>query len=459
MCFNVTMRHRDQEAHGYCAIVALLLLSSCGGGGGGGGETVPVAPSDPIIGEALIGPAGGDLIIATGENAGVSLTVPAGAVAVETRFRVLRDLSNDEVPSLFPIYRIEPESLDFSASPVTVTVPMSDEFLPGTTALSMFTRIDDASPWQAKTNTTVDAAARTATAVVTRLGEFLAWQGHLHRLFTQELRLYDPAEPVASEFLNGTQVTIDNGTIPRTIGQGSLASLWNSPTSENVIILHSVFGSPLDFLGTEDLVANLGLTRSNVVLLSFPSARGIAYAANELYDLIANNKKPGFGCSIIGHSIGAMVGRYMLEKSATDPARRGFQSGDTALEGVVDQLIMLGVPNAGAQTSTIPFAAIEAKLPESERWLLQVGQDLGEQPESLPFVMNVSYVNNATRYHIIYGDLGNGSDGVVTTASALALPLTAPESATLFMVQHDDLHRRATTLGIAVWIGTLLQGQ
>lgn len=451
------MRHRDPQAHGYCAIVGLLLLSSCGGGGGGG-EPVPIAPSDVVIAEALIGANGGLLIISTGEDAGVSLTVPAGAVAAETSFRVIRERNSDEVPSLFPIYRIEPESLDLSSNPVTVTVPISAEFLPGTIALTMFTRIDDESQWQAKTNTTVDAVARTVSAEVTRLGQFLAWEGNLHRLFTQELKLCDPALPVASEFLYGTQITVENGTTPRTIGQGSLASFWNSSTSNNVLILHGVFGSPLDFLGSEDLIANLSLTRSNVVLLSYPSARGIAYAANELYDLIAENKQSGFGCSIIGHSIGGMVGRYMLEKSANDPARRGFQAGDTALEGVVDQLIMLGVPNAGAQGSALAFAAIEAKLPESERMLVQVGQDLSEQPGSLPLVMNASYVDNATRYHIIYGDIGNGSDGVVTTDSALALPLTGAESATLFMVAHDDLHRRATSLGIAVWIGTLLQG-
>lgn len=454
------MRHREPLAHGYCAIIALLLLTACGGGGGGGGgDTGPVAPTDPVLGEAVIGPGGGTLVIASGADAGLSVVVPAGAVAAATPFRVLRDLGNEQVPSLFPVYRIEPNTLDFSASPLTVTIPISDEFLPGTTALTMFRRLDAASQWQADTASTVDPGARTVTTQATRLGEFLAWQGNLHRLFTQELRIHDPAATVPTEVLDGTQVIVENGSVARTVGSGSLASFWNSSASENVLILHGVFGSPLDFLGAEDLVANLSLTKSNVVLMSYPSARGIAYAANELYDLIAQNKREGFGCSIIGHSIGAMVGRYLLEQSANDPARRGFQNGDTALDGVVDRLIMLGVPNAGAQASTLPFATIEAKLAESERSLLQVGHDLGEEPGSLPFVMNDLYVDNPTRYHIIYGDLGNGSDGVVTVASALALPLTSPETATLFTVGHDDLHLRATTFGIAVWIGTLLQGQ
>jgi pimeloyl-ACP methyl ester carboxylesterase len=418
---------------------------------------VPEVPADPIVVEGPIGPAGGSLVITTGADAGFSLVIPAGAVVLQTEFRVYRDIANDAVPSLFPVYRIEPRSLDFSSTPLTVTVPVSDEFLSGTSALTMFTRVDEESQWQVNVNTEFDSQAHTATAQVVRLGEFLAWQGSLHRLFTQELTLYDPVEPVASEFLNGTSVAVENGTVLRSIGHGSLASFWNSSASDNVLIIHGVLGSPLDFLGAEDLVANLGFIRSNVVLLSYPSARGIAYAANELYDLIAENKKSGFGCGIVGHSVGAMIGRYMLEKSADDPARRGFQNGNTALEGVVDHLIMLGVPNAGAQASTLPFAALRAKMPESERRLLQVGEDLSEEPGTLPFVMNDTYIDNETRYHTIYGDIGNGSDGVVTTVSALALPLTTPESTTLFTVAHDDLHRRATSYGIAVWIGTLLQ--
>jgi len=444
-----------------CSLLAVTALTSCGGGGGGGGSAPPpIEPTDQVVAEGVIGPGGGTLSIASGANAGLSLTIPAGVVAVDTSFRALLDRSHPDVPSLFPVYRFEPASLDLSAAPVTVTIPAGDVlFANGTPALSMFMRVDDMTPWSAMSNTVVDGAARTVTATTTRLGEFVASSGILHRLFTQELRIYDPAVPVATEFLAGSEVAIENGTTMKTVGTGSLASFWNSPASENVLILHGVIGSPLDFLGVEDLVANLALSKNNVVLLSYPSARGIAHVANELYDLINDNKKPGFGCSIVGHSIGGLVGRYMIEQSATDQARAGYSSDDGGFDTFVDQLIMLGPPNAGAKSSTLPFAMFESVLPESERNLLQVAVDLSEEPGSLPLVMNQSYFDNATRYHIIYGDLGTGTDGVVTTASALALPVTAPETATLFMAPHDDLHLRATSLGIAVWIGTLMQSQ
>ncbi len=436
-----------------------LALASCGGGGGGG-SPAPVAPTDSMLGEATIGPAGGALTIASGTHAGLSLTVPAGAVAVATNFRVQLDTDNSDLPSQFPVYRFEPSSIDLSATPVTVTVPAGDTlFVTGTPGLSLFARADDMTAWSAMSNSTVDGPMRTVTARVSRLGEFVASSGVLHRLFTQELRIYDPAVPVTTEFLFGLEVAIDNGTVMRTVGAGSLASFWNSSANDNVLILHGVIGSPLDFLGTEDIVANVALSKSNVVLLSFPSARGIAYVANELYDLIAQNQRPGFGCSIVGHSIGGVIGRYLIEKSHTDPARPGFRTGDPSFESIVDQLVMLGPPNAGAQNSTLPLAAFEAALPESERDLLRVAIDLGEQPGSLPLVMNANYVDNATRYHVVYGDLGTGSDGVIAVSSALAVPLVGAETATLFLAPHDDLHQRATSLGIAVWIGTLMQTQ
>jgi pimeloyl-ACP methyl ester carboxylesterase len=457
LCFNASMRHWGSQAHRICAVIALALLPACSGGGGE--EPVgPILPSDPVLAQSVIGPAGGVLTVIDGADAGLRLEVPAGAVAVATEFRLLRDLNNGEVPSIFPVYRFEPESLDLGASPVTVTVPIGEQLLGGGGAnLTMFQRNDASSPWLASDDVTVDLAAGTLSLSVARLGEFLAWEGNLHRLLTQDFEIFDPAVPVAAEFLYGTQVVIANGTIQRTFGSGSLASFWNSSAADNVLIVHGVFGSPLDFLGPEDLVANLSLIKRNVVLLSYPSARGVAYAANELYDLIAANKRPGFGCTIVGHSIGGLIGRYLLEKSADDPSRRGFGENQDALQGVVDQLILLGTPNGGAQALTLPFAAIEAGVPEDERWLLQVGQDLSEEPDSLPLQLNASYVDNATRYHLIYGDIGIGSDGVVSVASVLALPLFGSETEKMFGATHPGLHRDATTLGIAVWIGTLLQ--
>ncbi|MEC8253630.1 MAG: hypothetical protein VX044_10465 [Planctomycetota bacterium] len=432
----------------------------------GGSSFVPAPDPGPgpsgsaVIVEGDIGPSGGSLFVATGADAGVAVSVPAGAVTVPTRFRVFREDSAADFPGAFPVYRFEPAALDLNGAEVTVSVRASEAFFPGTgPVLAIFSRGDEGQKWRALTSTVVDEASRLATATTQSLGEMVVWNGNLHRLFTQPHGFLDPAVGTAVESVGGVDVIVEEGSQQLQIGRGSLAAFWNAPETDNVIILHGALGSPLDFLGQEDLIENLALNYANVVLYSYPSARGVAYAANELYDQILANRKPGFGCRIVGHSLGALIGRYLLERSQTDTSRSGYDPSDPSLIPIIDKLVMMAPPNGGAASAVVPFAMLEAVVTPEERYLIQTADDLDESPTSLPVLMNASYLNNGTRYHTVYGDIGTGPDGVVSVASALALPLGVGETATLFVAQHDDLHRFATSLGVAVWIGSLLQAQ
>ena len=439
--------------------VCAAALVSCGGGGGDAAPPGP-SPGATVVAEASIGPEGGTLTVGAGANAGLELSVPPGAVAVPTSFRVLVEEQVDEIPRAFPVYRFEPGAVDLNGKSVTVTVPASEIFFAnGAPELAIFSRDDSASGWRALTPTTVDVAAQVATATTQRLGEMVVWEGNLHRLFTQPNALIDPAVATGVEVVAGVEVLAEQGSIQRQVGKGSLASFWGSPASDNVVILHGALGSPLDFLGAVDLVDNLAQSFDNVVLFSCPSARGVAYAANALYDQIQANRGPGFGCSVVGHSLGGLIGRYLLEQSHVDPNRAGYRSGDPSLVPTVEELVMIAPPNAGAASATGPFALLQGLLAPGELHLIQAASDLSEAPGSLPFVMNAAYLDNATRYHVVYGDIGDGSDGVVQVASALALPLGAGETATMFVAQHDDLHRQSSSLGVAVLIEALLQVQ
>ncbi|HEB54348.1 MAG TPA: hypothetical protein ENI87_13935 [bacterium] len=430
------------------------LLAACGGGGGG--PSSPARTGDTVLASADIGPAGGTVAVVSGLGAGIELIVPPGAVGASTRFTI-STATSATIPSLFPVFRFEPAAIDFGAAPVTVTIPAGDVlFALGTPTLRMFRRERATTEWQVLSATAVDAATRTATVQATRLGEFVAWSPLLHRLFTQPGELNDPTEPVRTEFVDGVEVAVANGTIVRTLGAGSLQSFWSSSDDDNVLIVHGVLGSPLDFLGVDDLVESLRPVRSNIVLYTYPSAQGVAAAANALYDQILAHRQPGFGCSIVAHSMGGLVGRYLLERSAGDPARAGFAPGDPSLAGVVEELIMLGAPNAGSLAAVAPFETMFALLPAEERRLLQVVPDLDETPESLPLAMNAAYVDNATRYHVIFGDVGGGTDGVVTVLSTLAVPLAGDETAFGFLAAHDALHLQAAPLGIAARVLSLL---
>lgn len=434
-----------------------LLLAACGGGGGSGGSTTVGAEN--VVAEAEIGPGGGALWVQQGEASGLSLTVPPGTVAVPTRFRVLAGRALGEIPAIFPTFSFEPEGLILSGNEVTLTIPASEAFfVGGVPQLTVFSRDEPGAPWSALQGATLNVAERTVTVSTDRLGEFVAWEGNLHRLFTQPHGFIDPAVLTKTEFVAGVEVIVANGAVSKQVGQGSLNSFWSSPASDNVVVLHGAFGSPLDFLGAEDLVENLRQTHANVLLYSYPSARGTAYAANQLYDLIVANRRPGFGCRLVGHSLGALIGRYLVERSHLDTERDGYAPGDPQLDTTVDRVVMMAPPNAGAAVAVASLQGLFALLAPQEQPLLQVVSDLDETPNSLPIAMNAGYVDNASLYHIVYGDLGGGTDGVVPVASALALPLGLQEQSAMFVAQHDDLHRAATSLGVGPWIRSVLLG-
>jgi pimeloyl-ACP methyl ester carboxylesterase len=434
----------------------MLLAAACSGGQR---RTAGVAPPPPVTEvEAIIGPEGGTLAFPAGPHAGVSLEVPAGAVAAPTRFAI-HAASNPQILSAFPVYRFEPREVDFSASPLRATVRIGEVLVDaqGNADVACFAQFAPAGTWNVLVATDVDAAARTARAATARLGDFVAWNGTFHRLFTQDRGLLDPAAEVASETITGLAITVANGSTPMHVGRGSLASFWSSPASENVLIVPGFLGSPLDFLGPEDVSTTLPPSVHNIVLYSYPSALGVAANANALYDEIAAHRQPGFGCTIVGHSLGGLIARYLLERSHEDRARPAWSASDESLAGTVTQVFLLGVPNAGSELGQQLADVMLPGVPAAEQYLLQSAIDLSYRPDSIVFAMNAAYADNAARYHVLYGDLGNGSDGVVSVASALALPLFPPETSMMFVAAHDALHLLGGSNGVTDRIVALLQ--
>lgn len=423
-------------------------MSACGGGG---------AAAPPVLGdnEAIIGPEGGSLVIADGPHAGVALSVPPDAVLQPTRFRIDLDVGSPGILSLFPVHRFEPAGL-ITTAPLRITLPIGEDLIGSSSdGAAVFRRSGDGS-WQVLRDHTFDPLAKTVTSTTRQLGTVLAWNGGLHRLFTQQPMLPDPSQPVPVEYLGGTPVTVPNGSDALLIGRGSLQSFWNSDASVNLLLIHGLIGSPVDFLGPADLVASLPPQWQNVIVFAYPSAAGVVPNANWLYDQLHAGRQPGFGCSIIGHSMGGLVGRYLLERSAIDPSRPGYRSTDQPLGATVANLILLGVPNAGSELGSALVESLLPRVPEAERSLLQAAIDLSFRPEAVTMLLNANYVDNPTRYHVLYGDVGSFGDGVVSVASALALPLFSPETATRFLVGHDDLHRTAASNGVTARIHQLL---
>jgi pimeloyl-ACP methyl ester carboxylesterase len=436
------------------ALGLVLGLAACGGGGGGGAAP----PTELVNAAATIGPAGGVVAITDGVHAGVSLEVPPGALAAPTRITITADVGKGRLLGMFPVYRFAPRDLVAASGAFTVTVRGGDQlFADGASEAAVFRQVATDAPWTVQLHGTVDVAQKRVRCPSDRLGDFVGWNGGLHRLFTTERFLPDPAVATPAENVAGFAVVVPNGTYTLTLGRGTLASFWTSPPQRNLLIVPGLLGSPIDFDGAGDLVANLQTGVQNIVVLNYPSAPGVAATANALYDLLRANAQPGFGCSIVGHSMGGLVARYLLEQSHRDTARAGYRVGDPQLDAVVPHLVMLGVPNAGSDLGTTLLSGLLPYVGADEQGLLQAAIDISYRNDAITMQMNAAYVDNATRYHVLYGDLGAASDGVVTVASALALPLFAGETQQVFPVAHDALHVQAQQNGVRARIDQILQ--
>lgn len=450
MTVSNTAIKRGRPGHWLWSFV--LLASACGGGGG----SAPIP--EVVTAAATIGAEGGTVAVTEGPHAGVSLTVPPGAVDRPLRFTITVDVGNPAILSLFPVYRFAPRDVVAASGTFTVKVRGGDALFDSGGGDSVcFRQGAPGAAWTVVKDSTVDLGQKRVTSRSDRLGDFVAWNGSLHRLFTTQRRLPDPAMPTAGENIGNVPVLVSNGSVPLLVGRGSLASFWNSPASANVLIVPGLIGSPIDFLWPEDLVATLPSSVQNIVLLDYPSASGVAASGNALYDEIVARKGPAFGCCIVGHSMGGLVARYLLELAHLDTARSAYLPTDGSLAPLVKNLVLLGVPNAGSDLGNAIVAGLLPRLSASEQVLLQAAIDISYRNDAITMRMNAAYVDNATRYHVLYGDVGDGSDGVVTVASTLALPLFGAETSQLFPVAHDDLHKQASANGILTRIAAILQ--
>ena len=436
------------------AVAAVLVSAGCGGGGG----AAPAAQPVPTVASATVGPAGGTVVFTAGPHAGVGLHVPPGALAAPTLVTLRAEIVVDPILSVFPVYRVEPRGVPLQ-QPATITLRAASQLVQGdgqlvATGLVQPRAVD---AWQPMATTVVDAEQRVVASSTPWLGDFAVLNAPLHRLFTQPRALLDPATPTPIATIAGGQAVFAAGDLTVRVGRGSLASFWSSPASANVLVVPGLFGSPVDYLGAQNLVAALPASAQNVVVLSYASGRGVAATANELFDLIAAQRQAGFGCSIVGHSMGGLVGRYLIERSHADALRPGWQPGAPSLAGAVARLVMLGVPQNGCDIGEQLVATLLAQSRPEEQSKLQAAIDLSYRADAVTVAINAGYVDNATRYHVVHGGLGFGTDGVVTIASALALPLGPGETAVGFPVLHDALHAEAAANGVAAHVAALLQ--
>jgi len=153
--------------------ILLMLALSCGGGGGDSSTN----DNGGATGDTnLIGPEGGTFIDA---SSGVTVSVPAGALASETQLTCTYYDSDNDIPDDIHsgffgdlgVVNLGPDGLEFD-SPATITVPVSVDLTPGEQFPLFFWNTDTRSWQQTESLCTVNADGRSYSAQVSHFSMF-----------------------------------------------------------------------------------------------------------------------------------------------------------------------------------------------------------------------------------------------------------------------------------------------
>jgi len=205
----------DRRRRRWLTALALCALTASGcGGDGGGGELIPdpaaATPRGTPNGapsSATIGPDGGTL---SSSDGGVTLTVPAGAVASPTEV-VIQPITYPGGGS-GPAYRLTPDGQTF-AQPVTLTFSY-DAALDGVNAQGLGIAFQDPEGvWRALLASSVDETARTVSVTTPHFSDYI------------RMALWKFSPPTATVGVNETVVLTLQACVREEEGPDDLPSL------------------------------------------------------------------------------------------------------------------------------------------------------------------------------------------------------------------------------------------
>ncbi|MBK8977707.1 MAG: hypothetical protein IPM29_17510 [Planctomycetes bacterium] len=415
-------------------VLALAALAACFDVRRRSGVTAGSAQFEVAVG--TVGPDGGVIEPAADSGSlhpGLRLRIPAGALAEPVEIRVLARYGDPRFPSAVQTFRFEPVGLRF-AVPATVTIDYAEVY---ERTVGAVWAAETIGLWSFRDDPSRDALLlpdperdiehRTVSGTLDELGTCFAMHPQLRVLIHQEPRLVDPAELQHAAYDNGLLVPTPNGELDVQVGQGSLASFWQSGAEDNLLVIHGSLGSAVS-LGTSASLATalpgagFNALFANVVVFEYPSGRSIRENANRLYDLLRDGAGPGFGCRIVAHGAGGLLARYALERAHTDADRPGYAPGDPPLTDHVDRVVLVATPNQGADLESSPFGAVAAIATATDRPLVQGLLDLDVGPAGFVASLNVDWAGPSIEYFAIAGDVGSASsDGFVAVDSGVGL--------------------------------------
>lgn len=211
--------------------------------------------------------------------------------------------------------------------------------------------------------------------------------------------------------------------------------------SKNLLLIHGWNSNPVSWEEMIPKLLNLsGSPYSQIWTFGYNSSLSISTNASNLLAEL-QNKCSGRKVDIIGHSMGGLVARQMMEKNGG--------------AGFVDKLITLGTPHTGSQLAAlralVGVLVAREYLPGiiSYYYLTQGMKDLNPSSAFLTQLTTltnppVPYYTIAAKNNPAYWGLSNtpflpgDDDGIVTVASATAVP--NPTQSTIVDINTDVAH-------------------
>lgn len=211
------------------------------------------------------------------------------------------------------------------------------------------------------------------------------------------------------------------------------------PEQKNALLLHGIYSNDKNF---GPLKAWASARYDNVIFYNYPSGMPIRSNATWLAMQMLTNQTtfaPGSCVDVFGHSMGGLVARCAIE----DP--------NTAFVRILTPFVnvtMLGTPNLGGDVSG--------------KWgVFSLHPGLADLLPGSAFLnfLNAEPGQGWAKYYAIAGDEGDGSDGWVSTASAIPSGIfTISQGGVTSPQGHSDIHLDIATNGVganlASWIQT-----
>ena len=385
--------------------------------------------------------AGGGVVIPSGGGAlhrALRVEFPPGSVPEDTEVEVIAHYGDPRLPSVVQSFEIRPIGLALTR-PASVSIEYAAVYDDSVGSvfdaqdLALYSFVDDPrADGRAHQIEGHDEVQRVVTTQAGRLGTFFVLHEPLHALFVQPTRLIDPTKPLMATVIDGQLALSDAGPVRVPVGRGSIAAFWSGTAERNLLVLPGLMVEPQVVMSPGSILpqapaAGLNEDFDNIVVFWYPSGQSLRDSANRLYDLIAEQAGPGFGCRILAHGSGGLVARYALERAHQDPTRAGYADDDPPLAARIDRVVFVGTPNQGASVISAQLdRLLEIVLP-ADRVFVQGVIDLLPEAGSFVADLNRGWVEPPTEYFTIAGDVAGGhSDGLVAVNSALGVP--APSS-------------------------------